>query len=107
MKGDAVLRARLVAVLAVAATLAVCPSAWAAASVAFKVTSGTPGSSVPIAGAGFTPSTTVDVFLDTTNVAIATSSSTGAVSKTITIPQSAQPGAHWITLSEGYTRPAA
>src|SRR3954453_11928060 len=108
MNGKGLPGARLVAALAVAATLALCPSAWAAARVTITTaTVGPPGSSVALAGSGFDPSTSVDVFLDPTNVAIATSSSTGAVSKTITIPPSAQPGAHWITLTEGHTRAAA
>src|SRR4051794_26144140 len=103
---------RITAWVAAAATgvvtaLAVPGLASAAPTATLTTTSGPPTTTLTVTGAGFDPSTQVDVFFDTGDLATAVSSTTGAVSFAITIPQSAQPGSHWITLSEGPTHPAA
>jgi outer membrane protein assembly factor BamB len=92
---------------AVISVLVVAPSAWAAPSTTLSPTVGPPSTSVKVTGAGFDPSTSLDVFVDATDVVVATSNASGAVSITITMPAGAQPGTHWITLDEGRTHPAA
>jgi hypothetical protein len=85
---------------AVLATLALATSASAATTATVSPTVGPPGASVTVHGTGFDASASVDVFYDTTDLALATSNASGAVSFTITLPSTAQPGTHWITLDE-------
>ncbi|MDT5105927.1 MAG: hypothetical protein QOI25_3440 [Mycobacterium sp.] len=92
---------------AVLSTLALASSASAATTATLSTTSGPPGALVTVHGTGFDASTEVDIFYDTTDLALASSSSSGAVSFTITLPTSAQPGTHWITLNETRTHAAA
>jgi hypothetical protein len=68
---------------------------------------GPPSLSVTAKGTGFDPSTLIDVYFDTTEVKLATSKSTGGVTVTFPIPTDAQPGVHWVTLSERRTYAAA
>ncbi len=82
-------------------------SALAAPTVTLSTTSGSPTTSVTVTGAGFPASQAIDVFFDTGDVALATSNASGAVSATIAIPASAQPGLHWITLEQLGTYAAA
>lgn len=49
-------------------------------------------------GAGFTRYSAIDVYLDTTDIALSVSNASGSVSVQVQVPASAQPGAHWITL---------
>lgn len=88
-------------------TLALASSASAATTTTVSPAVGPPGTSVKVQGTGFDPSASVDVFYDTTDLALATSNASGAVSFTITIPDDAQPGTHWITLDELRTHAAA
>jgi hypothetical protein len=92
---------------AVLLTLALASSASAATTATVSPTAGPPGALVTVHGTGFDASTEVDIFYDTTDLALASSSSSGAVSFTITLPTSAQPGTHWITLDETRTRATA
>src|SRR5436305_8752365 len=82
-------------------------SASAAPAVTLSATTLAPTASVTITGTGFDPSASVDVFLDTTDVALAVSKATGGVSYTFQLPASTQPGTHWITLDELRTHAAA
>lgn len=82
-------------------------AALAAPSVSLSAKSGHPGVSLTVAGGGFDPNTRVDVFFDTTDVAFAVSNGSGSVTMPVTIPASAQPGQHWITLDEAKTYAAA
>lgn len=70
-------------------------------------TSGPPATSVTVTGTGFDPDTAIDVFFGTTDLALTTSNASGAVSTTVTVPASAQPGGNWITLDEESTHAAA
>lgn len=95
------------AALGVAAVLFAPAVARATPAATVATTYGTPTASVTIGGTGFDPSTSLDVYFDRDDLAIATSSASGVVSVTLTVPASAQPGKHWITLDEGHGRPAA
>ncbi len=61
---------------------------------------GYPTVSFTVTGEGFGPYTSVDVYFDTTDIALAVSNGLGVVSIAIQVPVSSQPGAHWITLDE-------
>lgn len=92
---------KIVVSIAVASLMLVLASgASAATTVTVSPGSGAPSTTVTLTGAGFDPSVSVDVFVDTTDVAIATSNASGAVSFKLQIPASTQPGTHWITLDE-------
>jgi hypothetical protein len=61
-----------------------------------------PASGTPVvfqvAAANFPVSTAVDIYFDTTDVALAVTSSTGAFSGiNVTVPNTAVPGLHWVT----------
>jgi hypothetical protein len=62
--------------------------------------SGHPSAAVTLTGAGFGPYTSVDVYFDTVDTALAVSNGLGVVSIQIQAPTGAQPGTHWITLDE-------
>jgi outer membrane protein assembly factor BamB len=67
-------------------------------SVALSSNSGPPTSTVTISGAGFGPSELVDLYYGLTDVALVATAATGTFSYSgFTIPQSAQPGAGWIS----------
>ncbi|HEY1963155.1 MAG TPA: PQQ-binding-like beta-propeller repeat protein [Rhizomicrobium sp.] len=78
-----------------------------AVNAVLKPVSGPPSMSVTATGTGFDASTLIDVFFDTTEIQLATSKSTGGVTVTFPIPTDAQPGVHWVTLSERRTYAAA
>jgi hypothetical protein len=59
-----------------------------------------PGQSITVSGAGFTASSSFDVYFDTTDVALAVSNASGVVTATIVVPTSASPTQHWITLNQ-------
>jgi IPT/TIG domain/PQQ-like domain len=77
-----------------AGSFAVTPSA------ALTPASGHPSVIVTVSGAGFTPYSSVDVYFDTTDAALAVSNALGVVSIQVPVPTASQPGAHWITLDE-------
>ncbi|HEX4504147.1 MAG TPA: IPT/TIG domain-containing protein, partial [Alphaproteobacteria bacterium] len=60
--------------------------------------SGAPLATVTVSGAGFKPSTAVDIYFDLTEQALAITSARGTISMQIQVPASAQPGAHWVSL---------
>jgi hypothetical protein len=100
-------RLLVVGVVALSSLVLATGSALAAPTVTVAPASAAPGGSVTVTGAGFDPNTRVDVFIDLTDVALGVSDGSGAVSATITIPKSTQPGTHWITLEELRTYAAA
>ena len=61
---------------------------------------GHPSTAVTVTGAGFGAYTSVDVYFDTADTALAVSNGLGVVSIQIRVPPSGQPGMHWITLDE-------
>ena len=69
--------------------------------------SGPPLTPLQISGAAFPPSTAVDVYFDTTDLALAISTARGVVSMPIQAPATAQPGTHWVTLVARGTNVAA
>jgi outer membrane protein assembly factor BamB len=75
-----------------------CGSALADPSETVTPAIGHPSGVVTVTGGGFNAFETVDVYFDTTDMALASSSSAGAVSASLTVPASAVPGAHWVTL---------
>lgn len=93
---------RLIGIIAVAASTVALSAAPASAATTetLSSTSGAPGASVTISATGFAADTSIDVFFDTTDVAIAVSNASGAVSFAIPVPSTAQPGKHWITLDQ-------
>jgi len=107
---------RLAAVAAViigGAGGAVAGPAWlAAATTAPHVTlspgSGPPTSAVRVSGAGFGAHKAVDIYLDTTDEALATTNASGSFSNiTITVPASSVPGKHWVTAIQRPSGPSA
>lgn len=80
-----------------AAMLAGAPMAAAAVTATLTPIAGPPTTSVTISGSGFPASTAVNIYFDTTNLALAVSNSTGAFSIGILVPSSAVPGTHWVT----------
>jgi outer membrane protein assembly factor BamB len=62
-----------------------------------------------VAASNFPDSTAVDIYFDTTEVALAVTSSTGAFSGiNVTVPTTAVPGVHWVTgVAQGSTGTAA
>jgi hypothetical protein len=63
-------------------------------------TTGHPNLAVTLTGSGFGPYTSVDVYFDTIDTALAVSNALGVVSITVQVPASSQPGTHWFTLDE-------
>jgi hypothetical protein len=59
-----------------------------------------PLGNVTVTGVGFDGMKAIDVYFDTTDLALAASSANGLVSAALQVPQYAQPGSHWITLVE-------
>jgi outer membrane protein assembly factor BamB len=59
---------------------------------------GPPTTTTTVTGSGFAAGEAADVYLDTTDVQLTVTSSTGALSVALTIPSSTTPGAHWITV---------
>jgi hypothetical protein len=77
-------------------------SALLASAVTVTVTlspnSGPPATNLQVAGGGFPASIAVDIYFDTTDVALAVTGATGAFSGiAIKVPASAVPGTHWVT----------
>ncbi len=87
--------------------LAITATASAAVTATVSPTTGPPTTAVTVTATGFDPNAAIDVYVDTSNVAIATSNASGAVSAAITIPSSAESGTHWVTLDEERTHAAA
>jgi hypothetical protein len=63
-------------------------------SAALSPVSGHPNAEVTVTGAGFTPYSSVDVYFDTTDEALAVSNGLGVVSIQIPVPTASQPGTH-------------
>lgn len=59
--------------------------------------SGPPTKAVRVTAAAFGANEAVDVYLDTTDLALAVSDASGRISCTVTIPATTLPGTHWIT----------
>jgi outer membrane protein assembly factor BamB len=86
------------AAIAVAALVMAAP-ATAAPGVTFTPLVASPTIAVTVSGAGFAANEGIDVFFDTTDVALAGTDSTGAFGGiTIHVPVDAVPGTHWISL---------
>lgn len=75
--------------------------AYAVATLTVSPTSGPPGTSVTVTGSGFPPGTFVDLLFDSSAQTNATASSSGAFTKSMTIPSSATVGPHKIKASFG------
>ncbi|MGA8149723.1 MAG: PQQ-binding-like beta-propeller repeat protein [Terriglobales bacterium] len=72
--------------------------ATAAVTVTLSSKTGPPTTNLQVGGTGFPLSTTVDVYFDTSDMALAVTDATGAFSGIgIVVPASAVPGAHWVT----------
>lgn len=65
--------------------------------VRLSPTSGSPTSTSKVTVSGFSAFEAVDVYLDTTAVALASADRTGAAVATVTFPASATPGPHWVS----------
>jgi outer membrane protein assembly factor BamB len=67
-------------------------------AIAVSPATGPPGSAVQVSGAGFGPSEGVDVYFDTTDLALAQTGATGSFGPvSITVPGPAVPGAHTVS----------
>jgi hypothetical protein len=84
------------------------PGGTATSSASFTVTPGAlvtpavthPGANITVTASGMDPYTSMDVFFDTTDVALTTSNGSGIASLTIAVPTNALPIKHWITFDE-------
>jgi hypothetical protein len=76
-------------------------------SLTLTPTGGHPNVNVTVTGAGFGPYTSIDVYFDTSDVALAVSNGLGVVSATVQVPLASQPGTHWITVDERANHDAA
>jgi outer membrane protein assembly factor BamB len=56
-----------------------------------------PSQTITVTGSGFANSEAVDLYLDTTDVLLLVSSSTGTFTATLSVPAGAQPGKHYAT----------
>jgi hypothetical protein len=72
-------------------------AALAATAVSLNPTVDTPTETLTVSGSAFGDLEAVDVYLDTSDVLLLVTSSTGAFSGSITIPASALPGTHYVT----------
>jgi outer membrane protein assembly factor BamB len=66
-------------------------------AIVLKPASGPPTSTVKVVGSGFGVTEAVDVYFDTTDMALASTDGTGAFSIGFRAPSSAQPGTHYVT----------
>lgn len=80
-----------------ASALSVQAPVKAATTFTVSPTTPHPDSSVALSGAGFAANEAVDIYLDTTDTLLLVSSASGAVSGSITVPDSASPGTHFAT----------
>jgi|GEM_PF-585320 outer membrane protein assembly factor BamB len=85
-----------------------------APAVAITPTVGPPTTNVLVWGTGFDPYVAVDIYFDTTDLALATTNGQGTFGGgsirggiAIQVPASAVPGKHWITAVERYGQKAA
>jgi hypothetical protein len=86
----------------------VTPGGTATSSASFTVTPGAvasptlthPGATITVTASGMDPYTSMDVFFDTTDVALTTSNGSGIASLTIAVPTNALPIKHWVTFDE-------
>ena len=86
------------------------PAPAPVAQVVLTPNTGTPDTLVTVKGSHYKAHETVDVYLDVTAEAVATTTSTGTFQTHLTVPASATPGAHWISAvgqSAGPTAEAA
>src|SRR5207248_10758243 len=82
----------------VAAALVPGAPALAAPGETIAPASGPPTTVVAVSGTGFGAFEAVDVYIDTTDVALALADASGSFSDIkVTIPASAVPGTHWIS----------
>jgi outer membrane protein assembly factor BamB len=104
-----VLIALLVVVFSLPAGRLLTPVGAAAASPAVTLTpvTGPPTTVTTVKGTGFGASETIDVYFDTTDLVLASSSATGGFSVSLTVPAAATPGTHWITADARATRLSA
>ena len=76
--------------------------------VKLSLTTGPPTSTVTVSGSGFGAREAVDVYFDTTDEALAvTSTSGGFHGVTVSVPASAVPGTHWVTAAGRHSGLAA
>ena len=84
------------------------PAGTATSSGTFTVTPGAlaapalvhPGANITVTASGMDPYTSMDVYFDTTDVALVASNGSGIASLTLALPASATPVKHWITFDE-------
>src|SRR5579863_1313337 len=70
----------------------------AGVTLTLSSTAGPPTSNLLVSAGGFPASIAVDIYFDTTDVALAVTSGTGAFSGiALKVPASAVPGSHWVT----------
>jgi outer membrane protein assembly factor BamB len=78
--------------------LLLCPTALAA-QVRLSPQSGAPLSTLQVSGSGFARDDVLDLFFDTADLGTVTADSRGVVAATLlTIPATAVPGRHWVTV---------
>jgi outer membrane protein assembly factor BamB len=98
-------------VVAISSIIVLSVTVAAAAAVTVTVTPniGPPTTPLQVSGAGFPVTTAVDIYFDTTDVALAVTNASGAFSGiSIQVPSAAVPGSHWVTaVAEGTSGKAA
>jgi outer membrane protein assembly factor BamB len=77
-------------------------------SITLSPPTGSPTTNTLVSGAGFAPDAEIDVYFDTTYVALVNANSSGSFSKVaIEVPGSAVPGVHWVSAEEVSTNTGA
>jgi hypothetical protein len=72
-----------------------------------SVSFGPPLAVLQISGAGFHPSTAVDIYFDAADQALAITTAKGQIAMQVQVPATAQPGIHWVSLVARGTNIAA
>jgi outer membrane protein assembly factor BamB len=71
---------------------------FAQPAVTLSVEAGPPTTNVSVSGSGFAASAAIDIYFDTTNLALTVTNSSGSFSGVkIQVPASALPGTNWVT----------
>jgi hypothetical protein len=96
---------------ALTATLLALPAAAASTlptATIVGAASGAPTQTITVTGSGFSPGAPVDVYFDVTDARLTVANASGILPDvTLTVPASAIPGQHWITLVARSDGPAA
>jgi len=100
MSTSASLRQKMLGFL-LAMLVILCGATTVSASVKLAPKVGPPTTKFTVSGSGFDANVAIDIYFDTTEVALVVTNNTGGFSRSgLLVPNSAVPGTHWITVLE-------